>query len=362
MNRIERGIEDKESLFSGEPDPEKRAKLVGSTDPRDYLTKKQRKRFDDLQHRERGHRAPFTPESAAMTEVALLEDAYWSMRDPSTDNAEVRRGYRAMRAHLHNQMSEDGLERQDVVTRARMIFGERMAQEPEVRTMINGVAHGRIVLSEPHEEQITGTDEVRRVWRGEVEDQLGRKLPDSGMFTLREPMSADAHQVAIAETMESSLMHGCSQSGPESLGSSVQGYLVGFASRKEGWDTRNLPDGLRARIDQSHVMLASMEMDGLDDDEQRRVYSNAFVDAMQAVREKNPELDRDLAVRLGPDWKDRVQAAVEDPRAFLTDQAQREEGLRTAYNAYREGSKVYQQGPSAGPAETSYPTDEYQPA
>lgn len=163
----------------------------------DYLSRKWRKRLEDLEFRERGSREMFTPESAAMTEVALMESAFWKMRDPANDANEIYDSYRAMRKRLRGQMAEDGLDRQEVVKRARMIIGERMESEPELRLMFNGVAHGRIVKAPPHEERLAGTDRVREVWSGEFDDHLGHRIPDDGMFTLRRPMDADAHQVQL---------------------------------------------------------------------------------------------------------------------------------------------------------------------
>ncbi|ELP69485.1 hypothetical protein STRTUCAR8_06678, partial [Streptomyces turgidiscabies Car8] len=57
----ESGIAHRQRIFKDVPSDARRERLIGSTDPRDHLTKKWRKRFDAMQHRERGHREMFTP-------------------------------------------------------------------------------------------------------------------------------------------------------------------------------------------------------------------------------------------------------------------------------------------------------------
>ncbi|MFC9756699.1 hypothetical protein [Streptomyces sp. NPDC056921] len=326
---VEDGIAHRQKLFGDLKRNTRRERLVGSTDPRDHLTKKWRNRFDAMQHRDRGHREMFTPDSAAMTEVALMENAFWKMREPGTDVGQIRDSYRAMRKRLHDQIGEDGLERQEVVQRARMIIGERMEYEPELRTMFNGVAHGRIVKAPAHEEQIAGTNRVRRVWSGEFDDQLGHRLPEDGMFTLRRPMDADVHQVQLAETMKTSMLDALGRGDQEGYGVNVLSYLVGFAAKRQCLDTSGLPDALQHRLDQSEVMIASMDIDGLPPEEQQRIYSNAYVDAMEAVNEKYPDLVDKLKRSLGENWQQTLQTAVDDPRAFFEEQRRKPRSHRT---------------------------------
>ncbi|NEA20735.1 hypothetical protein [Streptomyces halstedii] len=316
----ESDIAHRQKIFHDVPSDARRERLVGSTDPREHLTAKWRKRFDALRHRERGEREMFTPDSAAMTEVALMENAFWKMREPGADAGLIRGSYWALRKRLHQQMSEDGLDRQEIVQRARRIIGERMEYEPELRTMFNGVAHGRIVKAPAHEERIAGSGRVRTVWSGEFDDQLGRPLPADGMFTLRRPMDPDAHQLQLAETMKTSLLDAMARGDQEGYGGNMLGYLVGFAAQKQGLDTSGLPDMLQRRLDQSEVMIASMDIDGLPPEDQQRVYSNAYVDAMEAVNEKYPDLEAELKRSLGENWQQTLQAAVDDPGSFFEEQ------------------------------------------
>ncbi|UJW28858.1 hypothetical protein L3Q67_26850 [Saccharothrix sp. AJ9571] len=293
------------------------------TDRNAFLSRKWRRRMEAMERRDRGHREMFTPESAAMTEVALMENAFWRMRSPENDSNEIYASYRAMRKRLRDQMADDGLDRIEVVTRARMIIGQRMEHEPEMRLMFNGMAHGRIVKSPPHAEQMAGTDRVREVWSGQFDDQFGRRIPDDGMFTLRRPMDADTHQAQLAETMANSMLDGLTRDDERAYAGSVMGYLVGYAVRKAGLDTRGLPEILRQRLDQSKSMLASMDIDGLPPDRQQEVYSNAFTDAMEDVGATHPGVEDSLRLSFGNDWQTTLQAAVDDPVRFVHAQRMR---------------------------------------
>ncbi|PUB32490.1 hypothetical protein C8K30_1011016 [Promicromonospora sp. AC04] len=308
-----------------------------------FLSRRWQRRLDDLERRERGNRELYTPDSAAMTEVALMENAFWRMREPDADAGQIFDSYRAMRKRLRDQMDHDGVERSEMVTRARMIIGERMEYEPELRTMFNGIAHGRIVKAAPRQERIGGTDHVRAVWSGQFEDQLGQRLPDDGMFTLRRPMDATSHQVQLAETMTTALLHALDREDQEAFAANVQGYMVGFAARRHGLNTRGLPGTLGDRLDQCEVMIASMAIDGLTPEEQQRVYSNAYVDAMEAAGEKHPDLAHELRLALGDGWQQTLQRAVDDPQAFYEEQ-------RLRPRPYR-----------AGPGPSSEQADDFDP-
>lgn len=316
----QRGIEGRQHLYAGVKDDRLRERLIGSTDARDHMTRKWRNRLDKLERTERGNRDLYTPESAAMTEVALMENAFWKMRDPETDSNQIHESYRAMRKRLHDQMTDDGLSRQDVVAQARMIIGQRMEHEPELRTMFNGMAHGRLVKAPPHEEQIGDSGKVREVWTGEFDDQTGAHVRRDGMFTLRRPMNANEHQVQLGETMRASLLQSLDKDDMEGFKGNLQGYLVGFAARRQGLDTTGLPDLLRQRLDQSEIMIASMDIDGLSEEEQQRVYSNAYVDALEGVAQEHPDLTTHLQAALGDDWQKALQDAVDDPLAFYHQQ------------------------------------------
>jgi len=167
---------------------------------------------------------------------------------------------------------------------------------------------------------MAGTGRVHEVWTGEFDDQFGQRIPDDGMFTLRRPMDADTHQAQLSETMATSMLDGLQHDEQQAYAGSVMGYLVGFAAKKEGLDTRGLPTVLQQRLDQSESMLASMDIDGLPAEKQQEVYSNAFTDAMEEVANQHPGVEQTLMLSFGHDWQSTLQAAVDNPVRFVHEQ------------------------------------------
>lgn len=321
VGAAEKGIERRRDFFSGVVDEEKRARLVGSIDARAQLSRKWRKRYDNLLYRERGRRQLYTPESAALTELGLMEHAVARMRDPETESQDIYESYKELRSHLWAQFEDDGLERQDVVDRAKTMVGVRMEHEPELWTMFKGTAHGRIVKDYRVDEATGGRDEQ---WRGDWANHVGARMPREATFSLRPPMTRDEHSAAIAETMRISFadsiekdMRSGGTSDDTRFRQAAIGYLVGFTGRKQGMDARQAAPGVRMAVEQSEVMMATMTVDGVEPEAQRMAYSMAYADAMDEVAEQLPEVKDLMHEQFGPGWKAVLKEAADNPRDFV---------------------------------------------
>lgn len=320
VGAAEKGIERRRDFFSGVLDEKKRARLVGSTDARAQLSRKWRKRYDDLLYRERGQRQLYTPESAALTELGLMENAFVQMRDPETESQEIYESYKELRSHLWAQFEDDGLERQDVVDRIKKMVGARMEHEPELWTMFKGTAHARIT-KDYRTDGATGTRDEQ--WRGNWANHIGARMPREATFSLRPPMTRDEHSSAITETMRISFADAVSKdmkdgrADGERFREMTIGYMVGFAGRRQGMDLRGVPAGVRMAVEQSEVMMATMTVDGVEPEAQRAAYSMAYANAMDEVAEQCPEVKDLMHEQFGPDWKVVLKDAADNPRDFI---------------------------------------------
>lgn len=333
------GVETRSRLFGGIENDTVRGALVGNTDPRSHLSRKWQRRLDDLQRRERGNRDMFTPESAAMTEIGLMENAFTKLREPGVDPDQVKTSYKAMIHHVRSQFDQDGLDRGDVVDRMKLLAGARMEHEPELASMFVGVSHGLI-----ERDQVVNEKTGQRQWGGSFVSCTGAQIPPEGMFPLRPPMGEDQHRQAMTQTMQHTLGESLSRGDGQGVRDGVFGYMVAFAGRKQGLDTSGSPSAQRAE-----TMLASMEIDGLEEDQQREAYSMAYVNALENVGAQQPELEQTLARTIGANWRERLQQAVDDPARFMAEEASR--------------PRAREAGPSPGPepADTE-PDSDYQPA
>lgn len=335
-----------------------------------FLSKKWRGRLEDLERRDRGHRDLYTVETAAMTEIGLTENAYRLMRegDPK-DNAEIMRSYQAMHRRLHDQIGEDGLDPTEVSMVTKTILGRRMETEPELAVMFNGMAYGRIVRSPAHEERIKGSDHVRAAWTGEFEDHLGKKVPPQMMFTLRPPLGADHHQASIARVMQERMLHGMETEGMAGFNNSFAGYMLGHVAAEENWvkgpdssiDTSTMTPQNRVHLEQCEKMLTTMMADGLDESERRRIYSNAYVDAIESVRATYPDFAKDWDRAFGATWQDSMRQAAADPRSAMALQASQILSTRFSSSYGKPESESSAAWPSDDQWAASRDADDHQP-
>lgn len=340
MDAATRDTEARVGLFSGVKNERLRNRLTAGGDPRNQLSKKWRRRFDELERRERGNRELYTPEIAAMTEIGLMENAFQRMREPNADHEQIAHSYRAMRAHVRGQFDDDGLARADVVGRIKLLVGARMEHEPELKSMFVGLGHG-FADREMSIDKETGQER----WTGDFTTCAGVKVPYEGRLAPRPLMDSDSHRQAMAETMQHTISSAYARQDGAGLRDGVFGYMVGFAARKQGLDSSGSASAGRAE-----TMMASMEIDGLSEQEQRNAYSMAYVNAMEEVAQANPEFDQTLAREIGPDWQQRLQAAVDDPGRFMAEEASRSRPRPAG------------PGPQHQEENQSHPDDDYQPA
>lgn len=284
-------------------------------DPNVLVSKKWQQRYDDLQFRERGHREMFTPRSAGMTEMALTENAFAALRQPGADTETVIASYTTMIDRLYRQAEEDGLNREKVAEASRVVLGQRILDDPRVQVMVDGLAHGQWHMSAPHDERLTGTGHVHRVWRGEFQDCTGRPVDPTryvdskgregvrGAFTLRSQMGRTEHQDRMSQTMAMTMSQSAACGDLEAFNQDLVGYMIGCVARAEKVDGQDMAGVMPQRLFQSRTMQAAMAADGVTEKEQRRLYSNAYADALEAVDTAYPEFARRWAQRYEPSWQ-----------------------------------------------------------
>lgn len=296
------------------------------------LSQKWQTKLDRAERAQRGGRDLFTAQSAAMTEVALTEAAYADMRKPGADVGKVRKSYDTMLDTLYEQAHEDGVDGGEIAHASRFIVGRRLETEPELATVFGELAHGQLARSAPREVRLPGTGETGWVWTGDFESRLGQQVR-SGSFRLRGPMTADKHQAAIADTMTQDMISLTRQRGAEGLNTGVVSYAAawGLKDRSDFADMAAMDNHLGERLRNSSLMMASMHADHISPTEQQRIYSNAYVDAMENVSALYPEVEQEWAAKFGTNWRENMRAFVSDPQSFMgTSTAWQPEGRPTS--------------------------------
>jgi hypothetical protein len=295
---------------SGKKDAKAQSKhdKLASRGKADQLGARWQKRLDKIEHAERGHRLPFTAQSAAMTEVALAEAAYADMRRPGADRDAIQDRYQSALSGLYSYIDDDGLPREDVSRAMRVIVGQRLDRDPAIANVFSELGHGRFTKSEPREVFISGTTETVTVWTGDFEDSYEKRTISSGSFRLRPPVGVDEHRLLSAETLAAELT---SSSTVAEMNDALSQYLVA-SSVAQYPAAVDLVEGESAqrRFGKARTMFASMAADGLSQADQHFAYSAAYVDAVEIAHKLKPGLSSEWVAQYGADWRDKVAEDV----------------------------------------------------
>lgn len=270
----------------------------------DKLAGKWQRRLDRIEHEERGHRLPFTAQSAAMTEVALAEAAYADMRRPGADAVTINDRYQTALASLYGYVENDGLEHEEVSKAMRVIVGQRLEKEPHLSSVFSELGHGRFVKSAPREVYINGGVESQIVWTGDFVDMYEARTINSGSFRVRPVMSTTEHRALASETIAAEMVQA---STPEELNDILSQYVVATSVGRhpDVIDTIEDPAALR-RFGKARTMFSSMQDDGLSAEDQQFAYGAAYMDAIEVLQVARPDLGAAWLAQYGENWREKV--------------------------------------------------------
>ena len=265
-------------------------------------------RLEKIETAERGHRLPFTTQSAAMTEVALAEAAYADMRRPGADRAMVKDRYDSAMSALNEYIADDGLSREEVSRSMRVIVGQRLERDPAIANVFGELGHGRFTKSEPREVYLSGSNEPLTVWTGDFVDSYEGRTVSSGSFSLRPPMGVNEHRVMATQTLAAEI---ASQKTVGDLNDVLSQYVVASSVNLYPEVVETVEDPVaRARLAKARTMFGSMAADGLTSDERNFAYTAAYSDAVAIIEKMNPELGQQWAAQYGDNWQESVAESM----------------------------------------------------
>lgn len=310
------------------------------------LSQKWQTKLDRAERAARGGRDPYTAQSAGMTEVALTENAYAAMRMEGANVEEIRDIHDSMLKTLYEQAHTDGIDASEVAQSARVVVGLRLDAEPELAAVFGELSHGQFAKSPPREVRISGTGELAEVWTGEFESRLGQSV-DAGSFGLRAPMDADQHQKAMADTMTADMISMTRQHGVDGLNMGVVGYASawGLKEHPEFQNMVKMENPLGERLRTSSTMLSAMKGDSISPEEQQKIYSNAYVDAMETISALYPDVEQEWAAKFGENWRNNMRDFVRDPQNYMGQQGDKNAPFTDQSGAWG-GARARESGPA----------------
>ncbi len=278
-----------------------RAEAEGKSD---QLSNRWLRRMEKVQFAERGHRLPFTTETAAMVEVSLTESAYAELRRPGADRESIMAQYNTARGALNDYIQQDGLSRASVDQVSRVIVGRRLEREPELASVFNQLGHGAFTKTDPTTMTPADGGAPISAWLGDFVTADGKQKISSGRFSLRMPMNVSEHRIGMAETLVGDLS---AAKTVGELNDTLSQYVVATAAGNWPDVANEIEDPVaRKRFTRARTMFMSMEHDGLSTEERGIAYASAYFDAVAVIERSNPELIKEWASQYGDNWQPRV--------------------------------------------------------
>lgn len=134
-----------------------------------------------------GGRYPFTAHSAALTKIAMTQQAYADMRVPGADTEDIMSKYNTAMSVLNMQCREDGVLMSAVNQHMRLCVGRMGKADPQFAATFNELSYDGIKRAPGKEDP---NNPGSRVWTGEYQNREGQPYNDG--FTPREPLTVES--------------------------------------------------------------------------------------------------------------------------------------------------------------------------
>ena len=158
--------------------------------------------------KEQNHgRIPFSPESAALTELGMIKRAYEDMREPGANVDEIMTNFNKAQDVLRAQAHQDGVSTDELELNERLIVGQMIEKNPELAIYFEELTHDGVKREGYHDvvEMVQGPNgpeqHTKKVWSGEFQNDDGTLFTKG--FTPRKPMSKDGHQKYMNDVYDS---------------------------------------------------------------------------------------------------------------------------------------------------------------
>lgn len=138
-------------------------------------------------------RIPFSPRSAAATEIGFARRAFNDMRQPGANPEKIMDQYREACSKLREQANADGISSDMIDQSKRVMVGKLMDRDVSYKQLFAETAYG-LVEKGPGKDLPDGKG--MKVWNGEFQTADGQ--PFTGDFTIRLPMEPAEHSKAQA--------------------------------------------------------------------------------------------------------------------------------------------------------------------
>lgn len=290
---------------------------------------------DNMIMQEHGGRMPYTPQSAAVQDLALHKMAFIAMREPGADIEKIKKQHTEARERLFELAERDGVSKEDICQQVRTIIGKQcMFEERQngftdyyqtnggrfnyTAGMYEETAGGGSVYREDyHEESVLMHDEDGKpymkdkdVWNGEYfVRKNGGEVEYEGDFTPRAPRTPQETVDRVEMMFKSAVMN--SKDGRTlfnnmmsiayaSGGNPEAGFELGDTMSGKGTDSSRRQAALYNNVIHAYETFRDAQCDNMDMQElygcTSRAWEKVCTDTLSAH----------------PDWADEFKKASEE--------------------------------------------------
>lgn len=292
----------------------KMAKAVAKSDKKqekgkevgDKYIRKWMRRYERAQKRQRGGLEPFSPHSAAMTSVALMENAYAMMRREGADAKKIADECNILQKHLYKMAYEDGIDAEDIDTMVRVVCRVRMIENPGLHSVFNETAHGDFLPTG----DITDLKDTNLFYSST------KGFDSAGSLSVRPPATEKEHWQKIHDLFVS---HFDKLNNDKDIMLVMSNYSFAHGTYfHEDMRTRaeNSLGANFAKVGQA--MIQSMSDDGVPDEACKEIYANALMASIDEFCAKNPNFMAGWPEEQRLKFMDNISKTANDPySAFM---------------------------------------------
>lgn len=237
---------------------------------------------------------PFTPQSAALTQLGVTEAAYEAMREHPDHAEAIMANHKSLMDGLYKKAQRDGIDADELCQLSRVMLGAKLKVDPTYARYYSGLAHGQFEAID-YVNQKTG----ERKWTGNFTHVEG-PVVNGGIFALRQPQSADDH---ISEMQQRMLADFKMYDSPDKTNTALMVYTTGLTAVMEG---RRFGDLADATFDPHYQRIASMVSamrdDGLSDQEIKVSYTTALDQTLEDIHDKHPNIENEWVDQYRSSW------------------------------------------------------------
>lgn len=155
-------------------------------------------------------REPLDPDTAAVTQIGFIKQAYEDMRKPGADVNKISKEYENAVNTLYSVAEKDGVSKEAVNNSLKFMVGKLIETNPDNMKYFNETCYDGVFMDSYKEENVTTVDndgkiieKTQFVWDGSFKNKDGTEF--KGTFSPRSPYTQDMYRDVLRDFCRNSM-------------------------------------------------------------------------------------------------------------------------------------------------------------